>query len=646
MNGTHPLPPKRMATDDLIAGTTASSQTRTRTSSHHRKASFSPEEEFFLRGLLLDDHPDPHTKPLNGNHDAHAELVLNDDILFSVPLPALPPKGSLVPTCSSSSGAVPPKARRPSTLGLWKAHQYGVSPVALARKGALTFPPPPKLDQLIHPQRKEDLERDHSGTDDEEIEYDGSSDSDQDEHLEQSTRRLDGNDTVGNAHRPSTRALRKPGQEGDSSSKMTHKSALTFHPPPKLDELIQTLRKEDLERDREEKRGEGGVDDVSSIPSDQEVRKPDKDDLSECSSWDETEHVQHYNTWRVLDDEYAKDFGFDFSESVLAEDDFEDNDDQKNNFLILGTSAEDVSAHPQVLSPPLMDSLMTFLPQNLQDTNFWLKFSLVRDGAALSTLKTYCRASSYTILAIETPRGEVFGSFTSSPWQTHRSYYGNAPSFVWKMRHSRRTPCVSLYDQAQLESTIDVYAYEGSDEYIQACKHDSLALGGDERHAPTSMCSDLSDDDSVSPRKNNGFAIALEEDLLRGTTSPCNTFASPSLCGSHRDRTQLFEVANVEVWTFTSCRDVSMAERLEMTRYFATESSRGSLLSSPGSSTYDSGTPQFSSRDLIQERFYQRVGHDPASEERRQRWQYANMMGGVGTTNRGMGSTPRFGYSS
>jgi len=48
-------------------------------------------------------------------------------------------------------------------------------------------------------------------------------------------------------------------------------------------------------------------------------------------------------------------------------------------FVILGTSVDDPAASPHVLSPPLMDALRPFLPYAIQQDNYWLKYSLLRD---------------------------------------------------------------------------------------------------------------------------------------------------------------------------------------------------------------------------------------------------------------------------
>jgi hypothetical protein len=370
------------------------------------------------------------------------------------------------------------------------------------------------------------------------------------------------------------------------------------------------------------------------IPSDEEVRKDDKDSCSSDSSWDEDTIRSDFSAWEILKDEYAKDFGHDYNRTETIADILNGNTSDHNAFKIIGTSADDTSAQPHVLSPPLMDALMSHLPSPLMNQNYWLKFSLIRDGASLVTLKMYCRASPNTILAIETNKGDVFGSFTSEAWGNHFGFFGSKPSFVWRMKKSRLTKCYSLFDQAALESQIDVFKYSGpADGMMQICRHDILAIGGDD-HAPSL---DEFDDlhELAKMTEKMGFALALSDDLITGTTSPSESFKSPGLCGAG-DHTETFQVRNIEVWTFTPCIDVSTAEKIEMNKFFVTESIRRPSLDS----SWTSSRSQFSSRDLDQEKFYRRVGNDPESEERRQRWQYMNMMHGTGT--RGLAASPRF----
>eukprot|EP00934_Nitzschia_sp_Nitz4_P001821 Nitzschia sp. Nitz4//scaffold20_size174350//59211//60872//NITZ4_002092-RA/size174350-processed-gene-0.19-mRNA-1//1//CDS//3329541779//1821//frame0 len=380
------------------------------------------------------------------------------------------------------------------------------------------------------------------------------------------------------------------------------------------------------------------MDDGTSAISDKRISSDTtvKDDDS-AASWDEPEEY-HFDAWQLLKDEYARDFGYDYTPGAAPLMD-DDSDLEPNTFRILGTSADDQSAHPHVLSPPLMDSIFNFLPDHLKGQNIWMKYSLVRDGASLDTLKQYARASKNTLLAIETTKGDVFGVYTSQAWRTDHSFYGGKPSFIFKMRYNRNTPCYSLIEQAQMESEIDVY-FLLDDSYLpQVCTHELLGVGEgelDQDGAPTGV------DEIPSTKhemKNFGFAIALEEDLLAGTTSKCQSYQNPCLVDP--DSTgEPFEVLNLELWTFTPCFSLDSAEKLEMTQFFVSESIRNSSIRSVGS--VQSRETSFSARDLDQTEFYRRLGHGDDHSELREQWQYRNMMDGAAVKQRGIGASPRF----
>lgn len=532
-----------------------------------RRPSFSEAEEFVLRGLLLDTPPKDEAKGETAD-DTNSAKELSDEVLFSLPTrEELSIKRAELPAHHKP-------AKRRSTLGLWKAFEGGFHPAALLRKAAID-----------------------AGED-----------------------------------------------------RITGREITSRHQP--------TRSNEDVEKSDENDDEDVVPDEDADIASDVEVRRDSKSDVSVASSWDEGDHQDNFDTWevrqirfvfckvllllrgetharlysstQVLKDEYAEDFGFNFSsrgvslEDILSEDGFVD-----NTFSILGTSADDKSVQPHVLSPPLMDALMSFVPDECQGENFWLRYSLVRDGASLDTLRNYVRAATFTIIAIETPTGEVFGSFTSSPWRTNMGYFGAQPCFVWKMRHNRRSHCSSLFEQAQLESEIDVYMCTHKKELIQVCRHDQLAVGGDERFESQDVDLDQS-----------GFAFSLESDLLIGTSSPCKSFTSPALVGTG-ERSQVFDVAGLEVWSFTPCFDVAAAQKLEMTKFFIESTMRSSTHSTSSRSSL--GSP-LNSNDLYSDRFYRRVGQDYESQERRNRWQYTNMMNPIDSNfgPAGLQASPRF----
>lgn len=403
--------------------------------------------------------------------------------------------------------------------------------------------------------------------------------------------------------------------------------------PRMLVRHASNIKERQASKGRKVEMHESMQEDDCSAKSDEEVRVErgdlENDDISSFSSWNEDEcGEQHYDSWEVLKDEYAEDFGFDYKERLsIDSEDFSD-DDQGHVFRILGTSANDTKAHPHVLSPPLMDALMSFIPQELENQNYWLKYSLIRDGSSMSTLKHYVRASSNTILAIETTSGHVFGAFTTSPWRTQFGFFGKGEgSFLWRMRHNRHSECHSLFEQAQLETEIDVFAYSGENKLVQRCSHNEIAIGGGNINA--GIVSD-DDDDSVEMGDTAGFGIAIDEFLARGTTSPCATFRNPSLL-HNLGEAETFEIANLEVWSLTPAWDVNQAEKLEMTKYFVnqsshTESSIHSVYSDMAGSYTDPGN-SMSPTELAQANFYRRIGQNDTSEEQRDRWQRSSMMG-------------------
>jgi hypothetical protein len=285
--------------------------------------------------------------------------------------------------------------------------------------------------------------------------------------------------------------------------------------------------------------------------------KPMDDD----ASWqmdDDDDDEDYYDAWKVIEDEYDNGYG---GGGTLS-------------FRILGTSVNDLGAHPHVMSPPLMESLLNFVPGSKAGENYWMKYSLVRDGASLHTFLQYARGTKYSILAIETVDGEVFGAFTGEPWRKNWNYFGSQESFLWKMRHSRKEKSHSIIDQAHVESEIDVFPFTGENTCIQLCTHDKIAVGGGA--GVPKFESEGSSPHSSSPVKDHewGFGLTVHSDMLNGTSSPCATFGSPSLSNEHSDGS-VFEIINLELWTLTPCMTLEEAEKLELGKLFLEQNRRG-----------------------------------------------------------------------
>jgi hypothetical protein len=215
-----------------------------------------------------------------------------------------------------------------------------------------------------------------------------------------------------------------------------------------------------------------------------------------------------------------------------------------------------------------------------------MKYSLVRDGASLDTFKQYARASKDSILAIETTKGDVFGCCTSSAWRTTFSFFGGTPSFVWRMRYNRNTPWHSLIEQAQLESEIDVYFLMDSQSRAQCLQSDMIAVGEGEMEMLEEEDIDETDseDGETKGAIDYGFAIALRDDLLSGTTSKCSSYKSPCLVDTSSNG-ESFDALNLELWTFTPCFSLDSAEKLEMTQFVVSESMRNASVNSATSNS-------------------------------------------------------------
>jgi hypothetical protein len=304
-------------------------------------------------------------------------------------------------------------------------------------------------------------------------------------------------------------------------------------------------------------------------------------DLYHTSAYDDDEVYDGSQSWRIEDDEDNNEASYDAWKAI--EDEYVNGYGGGGTlpFLILGTSADDVDAHPHVLSPPLMESLLAFLPPSQANDNLWMKYSLVRDGASMHSFLQRARGARHSFLAIETVDGEVFGAFTAAPWRKNWNHFGLPESFLWRMKKSRKQNCHSIIDQAQMESEIEVFPFTGVNNSIQLCTHDKIAVGGgtgvssptstasSSKTGKTTESSNYYDEEGFSPVKEHewGVGLTIGSDFLHGTSSPCLTFGSPSLSMVHSDGA-IFEIMNLELWALTPCMRLEDAEKLELSKLF------------------------------------------------------------------------------
>ena len=227
-------------------------------------------------------------------------------------------------------------------------------------------------------------------------------------------------------------------------------------------------------------------------------------------------------------------------------------------FTVLGTSVQDDDCQPHVLSPPIMDALRAHFPFAVQQDNFWLKYSMLRDGASMRSLLSKSRGSTRTIVAIETMEGDVVGAFTSSPWREQgQKFYGSGESFLWRLKKPINAYYNSVEDQVKLESEVEFFEWTGKNRNVQRLVNaeSDLILGGggpDDKEGTSQKGSD-----------DHGSGLVLSSCLTRGHSHSCLTFGSPSLLND-----DMFEIANVEVWTLTPVETLDQAEKVEFGRHF------------------------------------------------------------------------------
>ena len=231
--------------------------------------------------------------------------------------------------------------------------------------------------------------------------------------------------------------------------------------------------------------------------------------------------------------------------------------DQNLPVQILGI--EDVRVEPRVLTLSMMEALRGFLPFKISQSNYWLKFSLSRDGHSLSTLMNSIRATTYTIIAVETDKGDIFGSFCGSRWCPGKQWYGSGEAFLWRNKHSR----LPSPGDSKGKSEMEVYPFSGFDQLVQYCTARTIAIGGGDWINVDSPYSEPS-----------GIGLMIDGDLAGGETNSCATFANPRLSKHASSISNEFRIRNLEVWSLTKSASEADAEKQELHEFFVEQTSR------------------------------------------------------------------------
>lgn len=162
------------------------------------------------------------------------------------------------------------------------------------------------------------------------------------------------------------------------------------------------------------------------------------------------------------------------------------------------------------ISPDLYEFFDSSLPNIVKGCRWILLYSSARHGISLRTLiRKSAGLSGPCLLITGDKQGAVFGGLLECPLKptAKRKYQGTNQTFVF----------TTIYGEPRL------FRPTGANRYFYLCLNDLIALGG-----------------------GANFALCLNEDLLSGTSGPCETFGN--LCLAHD---QEFELKNVELWGFS-----------------------------------------------------------------------------------------------
>lgn len=205
---------------------------------------------------------------------------------------------------------------------------------------------------------------------------------------------------------------------------------------------------------------------------------------------------------------------------TMASTDVDDDDDEllsadedQSDFLqLMNEPAMELAESPRILSREMMEQLFQELPDSLRMLSWERCFCISRDGDSFNTLLKYCEPFAYTVVVIQTNKGEILGGFASEKWRDRqsskhhrqRSYYGNGLSFLFAS-HPETTQDHQTFHPSK---PLSIYRWSGSNDYCQICNVETnmLAMGG-----------------------AGDFGLVVRDNFYKGQTGSCRTYNNPPL---------------------------------------------------------------------------------------------------------------------
>ncbi|CAA7024263.1 unnamed protein product [Microthlaspi erraticum] len=161
------------------------------------------------------------------------------------------------------------------------------------------------------------------------------------------------------------------------------------------------------------------------------------------------------------------------------------------------------------ISANLCEFLHACLPNIVRGCKWILLYSTLKHGISLRTLlRRSAELPGPCLLVAGDKQGAVFGALLECPLTPtpKRKYQGTSQTFLF----------TTIYGQPR------IFRPTGANRYYLMCTNEFLAFGG-----------------------GGNFALCLDEDLLKATSGPSETFGNECLASSSE-----FELKNVELWGF------------------------------------------------------------------------------------------------
>lgn len=183
-----------------------------------------------------------------------------------------------------------------------------------------------------------------------------------------------------------------------------------------------------------------------------------------------------------------------------------------------------------ILTCDVTAALTLHLPKTLQYDSWILLYSVLENGADLSTFYSRVSGCRYSLIVVETTNGDIFGGFSDSEWMISNSFYGGGECFLFRVDEG---------------NTITSYRWSQINDFFIWSNTETVAMGGG----------------------GGGFGFCLDTDFLTGSSEACETFRNPPLTKKDEEGST-FKVLNVEVYGFSSSLPRS-AGRKSMVRQFS-----------------------------------------------------------------------------